>query len=112
MEKANDLGKLAEEMELRTGYLYSLLQFADMEAKTNDKPENALWRSWFAYRTKRMLDRRRDLKGDEKQRRHNELAKQIVDEGIDKHKQAYKIALFICLYKRRDKPRNKHREED
>lgn len=113
MEKANKLGELAgelaEERELSTAYLYSLLQFVDMEAKTNDKPENALWRSWFAYRTKRMLDRRRNLNGDEKQQRHNELAKQIVDEGIDKHKQAYKIALFICLYKRRNK---QYREED
>ena len=108
MAKAKELGELSEEMKLSTGYLYSLLQFADMEAKTSDKPENALWRSWFAYRTKRMLDRHRGLNGDEKQRLHAELAKQIVNEGIDKHKQAYKIALFICLYKLR----NKHREED
>lgn len=108
MAKAKELGELAEEMKLSTGYLYSLLQFADMEAKISDKPKNALWRSWFAYRTKRMLDGRRGLNGDAKQRLHNELAKQIVDEGIDKHKQAYKIALFICLYKLR----NKHREED
>lgn len=112
MAKAKELAELAEEMKLSTGYLYSLLQFVDMEAKTSDKPENALWRSWFAYRTKRMLDRRRGLNSDEKQRLHNELAKQIVNEGIDKYKQAYKIALFICLYKRRNKPHNKHREED
>lgn len=112
MEKANELGELAEKYKLSAGYLYGLLQFADMEAKTNDKPENALWRSWFAYRTKRMLDRHRGLNSDERQRWHNELAKQIVDEGIDKYRQAYKIALFICLYKRRNKPHNKHREED
>ena len=112
MEKAKELGELAEKMELSAGYLYSLLQFVDMEDKTSDKPENALWRSWFAYRTKRMLDRCRGMNGDEKQQWHNELAKQIVDEGIDKHKQAYKISLFICLYKRRNKPHNKHREED
>ena len=104
IDKANELEAFANEIKLSTGYLYGLLQFTDMQAKINEKPENALWHSWFAYRTKRLLERIRDLDDGQRQEWQSRLADKIVDQGIESYGQAYKIALFTYLYK--------HREED
>ena len=101
IDKADKLEELAEKFNLSTGYLYGLLQLTDMQAEVSQKPEKALWHSWFAYRTRRLLERIRGL--DESQRRddQNTLAEEIASNGIEKYSQAYKIALFTCLYKRR-----------
>ena len=102
--QADDLEPLANEIRLSTGYLYDLLKFTDMQKEVSKKPENAMWHSWFAYRTRRMLERIRNLDDRERQEWHRRLADAIAHRGIETYAQAYKIALFTYLYK--------HREED
>ena len=104
IEQSDDLETMADEIKLSTGYLYNLLRFTDMQAKSSKKPENALWHSWFAYRTRRMLERIRNLDDKKRQELHSRLADAIAHRGIETYGDAYKIALFTYLYK--------HREED
>ncbi len=94
-----------EQFDLSTGYLYRLQDLADMAENLKSdkpKPENAIWRSWFSYRTYRMLER--TLKGKDKQqereRRMQELAK-VLSEPIEHHGAHFKIPLFIHLYQQR-----------
>ena len=101
------LGRLSDELNLSTGYLYGLLNLTDMAADQT-RPENALWHSRFAYRTRRMLEANVKNEGDhdatERQRRQlqQELALEIANSGIEQHRAAYKIALFTHLYQQRD----------
>ncbi len=94
-----------DEFELSTGYLYRLQDLADMAENLRSetpKPENAIWRSWFSYRTYRMLEQ--TLKGKDKQkereRRMQELAT-ILSEPIERFGSRFKIPLFIHLYQQR-----------
>lgn len=102
------LERLGVEFGLSTGYLYDLLLFTDMAGKISERPENALWHSRFAYRTRRMLEANiksgDDAKAAEDTRRRlqGELASEIASQGIEKHGAAYKIALFTHLYQQRD----------
>lgn len=102
-----ELARLADELGLSTGYLYGLLNLTDMAADTS-RPENALWHSRFAYRTRRMLETKIRNEGDrdaaERRRRslQSELAVEIAHKGIEQYGAAYKIALFTHLYQRRD----------
>ncbi|PWQ97651.1 type III-A CRISPR-associated protein Cas10/Csm1 [Leucothrix pacifica] len=105
-----ELMQLGESLEhhkssqsLSTGYVYGLLNLVDMrEAMDQGKPENAIWRSYFSYRTYRLLERQRNLSGDERKERHAQLAQDIAANGIELHKGDYKVALFSHLYQQRD----------
>jgi CRISPR-associated protein Csm1 len=107
MAREEALGQLSNELKLSTGYLYGLLNLTDMAAD-QARPENALWHSRFAYRTRRMLEAKVRNEGDreatERKRRQlqQELAVEIASSGIEKHGAAYKIALFTHLYQQRD----------
>ncbi|MDO9225179.1 MAG: type III-A CRISPR-associated protein Cas10/Csm1 [Pseudomonadota bacterium] len=107
MTREESLGRLSDELKLSTGYLYGLLNLTDMAAGQT-RPENALWHSRFAYRTRRMLEAKVRNEGDrdatERKRRQlqQELAVEIANSGIEKHGAAYKIALFTHLYQQRD----------
>lgn len=103
IDKSDELETLVEEKGLSTGYLYDLLRFADMQSEIREKPENALWHSWFAYRTKRLLERSHGLDDEQKQTWQTKLADKIACQGIKKYGQAYKISLFTYLYKHREK---------
>jgi CRISPR-associated protein Csm1 len=100
------LKEIAQEMELSTGYLYGLMHLTEMAADTS-RPENALWYSRFAYRTRRLLETKiRNLgnpQAAERRRRdlQERLAAEIVTQGIEPHRAAYKIALFTHLYQQR-----------
>lgn len=101
------LQRLVETNDLSTGYVYGLLNLINMAEKVGERPENALWHSYFAYRTARMLDR---LKlGDDKQkareernRRQQALAQEIAESGIKHYQGKYRITLFCHLYQQRD----------
>ncbi|GAB6046294.1 type III-A CRISPR-associated protein Cas10/Csm1 [Methyloparacoccus murrellii] len=102
------LARMARDVGLSTGYLYGLLQLTDMAAGIGDKPHNALWHAWFAYRTRRLVESRirggEDREAVERRRRAlaAELATEIAREGIERFGAAYKIALFTYLYQQRD----------
>jgi len=107
MEREAALGRLSDELDLSTGYLYGLLNLTDMAANQS-RPENALWHSRFAYRTWRMLETKvkniDDFDARQRARRQlqQELAMEIASSGIEKHRAAYKVALFTHLYQQRD----------
>jgi len=102
------LSKLKADLQLSTGYLYSLLRYTDMAGEVKDRPENALWHSQFAYRTRRLVEA--NVKGSDdpheteakRRRLQGELALEIAQHGIHEHGEAYKIALFTHLYQQRD----------
>ena len=95
----------ASEFNLSTGYLYRLQELANMAENLKSdkpKPENAIWRSWFSYRTWRMLER--EIRGKnqdaERRRRMQELAS-ILSEPIEQYGSRFRIPLFIHLYHQR-----------
>ncbi|MEW5977194.1 MAG: type III-A CRISPR-associated protein Cas10/Csm1 [Acidobacteriota bacterium] len=108
MERQAALEQLAGELQMSTGYLYALLSYTDMAGKEKKRPENALWHSHFAYRTRRMLEAR--IKGGDDPKSVQErrlrlqaaLADEIAHKGIGRFGESYKIALFNYLYQQRD----------
>ncbi len=101
---AQRLNEMREDFDLSTSYLYGLLSLTSL-AEDRSKPENAVWHSRFAYRTYRMLEtRRRDgrkLDKTERKRLQAELSLAIANQGIEKHKGNYRIALFTHIYQHR-----------
>ncbi len=95
------LQELSQDNSLSTGYVYGLLNLIDMAEKVNEKPENAIWHSYFAYRTVRMLERNKQLDKEQRKRRQAELAEEIADAGIIRHGGNYRVALFCHLYQQR-----------
>ncbi len=73
------LQELSQDNSLSTGYVYGLLNLIDMAEKVNEKPENAIWHSYFAYRTVRMLERNKLLDKEQRKRRQAELAEEIAE---------------------------------
>ena len=104
LERAKQLNDMRKDFDLSTGYLYGLLHLTSL-AEDRSKPENAVWHSRFAYRTYRMLEtRRRDgrkLDETERRRLQAELSLSIANQGIEKHKGNYRIALFTHIYQHR-----------
>jgi CRISPR-associated protein Csm1 len=101
-QRRDRLEELSRDLDLSTGYLYGLLNLVDMSEKVCEKPENALWHSYFAYRTVRMLERRKGLTDEQRKRRQQELAHEIAELGIERHGGNYRVALFSYLYQQRD----------
>ncbi len=99
--RRNRLQGLNQEMNLSTGYVYGLLTLINMAEKVNEKPENAIWHSYFAYRTVRMLERNKQLDKEQRKRRQVELAEEIANAGIMRHGGNYRVALFCHLYQQR-----------
>jgi CRISPR-associated protein Csm1 len=97
-----ELERLAGELNLSTGYLYGLLELVDKAARVHERPENAIWYSYFAYRTRRRLERDRRLAEADRRRLQQELAAGIAKNGIERFGGAYRIALFTHLYQARD----------
>ena len=95
------LQDLHQEMNLSTGYVYGLLTLINMHEKITERPENALWHSYFAYRTVRMLERNKNLDRDQRKRWQVELAEEIANAGIIRHVGNYRVALFCHLYQQR-----------
>ncbi|WMJ08251.1 type III-A CRISPR-associated protein Cas10/Csm1 [Nitrosomonas sp. sh817] len=96
------LQSLVEENALSTGYVYGLLHLIDMAERVGEKPENALWHSYFAYRTARMLERNKKFDKDQRKIRQAELAQEIAVAGIREYGGNYRVALFCHLYQQRD----------
>ena len=89
-------------LKLSTGYVYGLLTLIDMQDNIAQKPENALWHSYFAYRTARMLEKQKGMSQEQRKRLQQELAQEIALNGIEKYRGDYRITLFCHLYQQRD----------
>jgi CRISPR-associated protein Csm1 len=108
-ERFDDIERARERLVLRTrglklstGYLYGLLELVSMAERVHERPENAIWHSYFAYRTRRLLERDRKLSEADRRRLQQELAEDIAHAGIERFGGAYRIALFTHLYEVRD----------
>ncbi|MEA3411108.1 MAG: type III-A CRISPR-associated protein Cas10/Csm1 [Pseudomonadota bacterium] len=101
LSRAERLSEITGDFALSTGYVYGLLQLVDMAERVGENPENALWHSYFAYRTRRMLERRKGMNEEQRRRVQNELADEIAAKGIERHGGNYRVALFTHLYQQR-----------
>ena len=107
MERESNLARAADEHTLSTSYLYALLHYTD-RAADKSRPENAIWHSHFAYRTRRLAETRykdvedRDEREARRRRLQHDLGTEIAGLGIEQHGAAYKITLFTYLYQKRD----------
>lgn len=93
------LGKLQKGYGLSTGYLYSLLQLCDWRAELERNPRRALWHSQFYYRTSRWITDR--LPEAERADALGALHQFLVADGIEAHRERYRIPLSIHLYQQR-----------
>jgi len=92
------LERVRESYDLSTGYVYGLMQLIDLASdKTN--PEHAMWRSRFAYRTRRyVVDK---LPHDARPTAQKDLAEQLGEKGISQLGSQYRIPLFNHFYRQR-----------
>ena len=93
------LERVCADYDLSTGYVYGLLHLIDLASdKTN--PEHAMWRSRFAYRTRRyVVDKIREP--DKRQRAQAALSVALGKQGIEDLGTQYRIPLFNHFYSRR-----------
>lgn len=112
LKRCDELERLAHDLKLSTGYLYGLLHLIEMaenlrsgltdqRGKREKRMENALWHSRFVYRTRRLLERQKDMDETARRRWQHEIAA-IIASGIERFAGAYKISLFNYLYQQRD----------
>ena len=97
-QKEQELEELRSQYSLSTGYMYGLLELLNRRLLEDVVPEATLWRSSFAYRTARMLERRSRQDRQEAQRH---LVRSIAEEGMINMKGAFRISLFNHLYQQR-----------
>lgn len=94
------LDELRSNYRLSTGYVYGLLELSERAAQAKQgKPEAALWRSHFAYRTRRFVVDK--LTGINKHQAQIDLVQGIGEQGINKLGEQYRIVLFNHLYRQR-----------
>ena len=94
---------LGEKFDLSTGYLYRLQELAWMsENLKSSQPDykNAIWQSWYAYRTWRMLERNRNISKEQRKQVAEELALGLKV-PIDQFGSRFRIPLFLHLYHQR-----------
>lgn len=99
------LGELRRDMKLSTAYVYGLLQFVEMEREARaGKPEAAIWRSRFQYRTRRFVVDKLRLPDEAACRQSfTLLVTDIAARGIGELGSNYRIVLFNHLYQFRDR---------
>lgn len=93
------LEQVRHDYQLSTGYVYGLLQLVQLAADSAN-PEHSLWRSRFAYRTRRYaVDR---LPQEQRLAAQKTLATAIGRDGIEALGSRYRIALFNHFYRLRE----------
>lgn len=98
------LEQLHQEEALTAGYVYGLLQFIDLRLRETDgEAQAAMWRSRFAYRTRRyVVDKRRGLDEEARRRLYERLAREFGS-AINGLGSSYRIVLFNHLYQYRSR---------
>jgi CRISPR-associated protein Csm1 len=95
----DQLERVRESYDLSTSYVYGLMQLIDLSSdKTN--PEHAMWRSRFAYRTRRyVVDKIREP--ERRQLAQTDLSVALGEQGINALGTRYRIPLFNHFYRQR-----------
>ena len=101
----DQLDDVRDAYNLSTGYVYGLLQLITLAADTKN-PEHAMWRSRFAYRTRRYVESMRDKQGQSLSKEQKNAAQIRLGEtfaAIDPKQLGtrYRIALFNHFYRQR-----------
>lgn len=92
------LDRVRDAYDLSTGYVYGLLQLIEL-ASDKANPEHAMWRSRFAYRTRRyVVDK---LKPEIRSVIQKDLAEQLGEKGIAQLGRQFRIPLFNHFYRQR-----------
>ena len=95
----DQLERVRDSYDLSTGYVYGLMQLIDL-ASDPKNPEHAMWRSRFAYRTRRyVVDKIREP--ERRQRAQTELSMALGKQGIEDLGTRYRIPLFNHFYRQR-----------
>jgi len=93
------LDQVCENYELSRSYVYGLMYLIDLSSDKSN-PEHAMWRSRFAYRTRRyVVDKIRDP--EMRQRAQTELSVALGEKGINALGTRYRIPLFNHFYHQR-----------
>jgi CRISPR-associated protein Csm1 len=97
-ELETEVQTLADDYKLSTGYIYGLLSLIEL-ARDKEKPESAMWRSRFAYRTRRyVVDK---LKQEARGTAQTRLAYTFGERGIAQLQGRFRIPLFNFFYSKR-----------
>ena len=92
------LDRVRHAYDLSTGYVYGLLQLITLAADKSN-PEHAMWRSRFAYRTRRyVVDK---LNPEIRPAAQKDLAEQLGEKGIAQLGSRFRIPLFNHFYRQR-----------
>ncbi|MBK9444456.1 MAG: type III-A CRISPR-associated protein Cas10/Csm1 [Comamonadaceae bacterium] len=95
----DQLERVRDSYDLSTGYVYGLMQLIDLASEPVN-PEHAMWRSRFAYRTRRyVVDKIREP--ERRQRAQTELSVALGKQGIEDLGTRYRIPLFNHFYRQR-----------
>ena len=97
----DQLDQVRKDYDLSTSYVYGLLHLIDL-ANDTQNPEHAMWRSRFAYRTRRcVVDKLRDKDPIARAQAQTRLAEVIGQQGLERLGTRYRIPLFNHFYRQR-----------
>lgn len=95
------LDEVREAYNLSTSYVYSLLHLVDL-ASDPANPEHAMWRSRFAYRTRRyVVDKLRSESDLTRVQAQTRLAQVLGEQGVEQLGTRFRIPLFNHFYRQR-----------
>lgn len=98
-ELEEEIGNLAEDYQISTAYLYSLIHLCYQAENEDNLIENTMWRSRFYYKTSRYI--LNTLKGEAKSVALNRIISSIGELGIERYKAKFSIPLFNHFYQQR-----------
>lgn len=100
MAAQEQINSLKADYGLSTGYIYAMLEFCRAaEQERNGNIEAGMWRSRFAYRTRRYVNMQKNIIGKEAQQNaYNRLTEAFYQNGIEKLGSKYRIPLFNHFY--------------
>ena len=95
------LDDVRDTYSLSTSYIYSLLHLIDL-ASDSRHPEHAMWRSRFAYRTRRyVVDKLKDKDPMARTHAQKRLAELLGTQGLEQLGTLFRIPLFNHFYRQR-----------
>ncbi len=84
---------------LSTGFVYSMLQFCEQaEAANKGNIAAGMWRSRFAYRTRRFVNDNKQIDKAAKNNAYAQLTEAFYQNGVEKLGAKYRIPLFNHFY--------------
>ena len=95
------LEEVCNAYDLSTSYVYGLLHLIDLASNPKD-PEHAMWRSRFAYRTRRyVVDKLKDRDPLARAQAQTRLATVLGEQGLGQLGTKFRIPLFNYFYRQR-----------